>query len=169
MRPRSRYSLAEHAGRVAALGLQALQGDGLGVLLGFGQVDGDFQLAVGGGGVPLDVLGDLRGADVVRVHAELIEPVGGSLGALLRVELLELFADFALTGHQGTHQAGLKVDAVLVHRAVEQFLLGGQLDHLVQQGRRGASGPPSGLGLAGAARASEGPTGCCVPPERPDL
>ena len=36
---------------------------------------------------------------------------------------MELFADFALAGHQSPHQAGLKVDAVLVDRAVEQLLL----------------------------------------------
>lgn len=39
--------LAEHTGRVAVLGLQTLQRDGLGVFFGLGQVDGDFQLAVG--------------------------------------------------------------------------------------------------------------------------
>ena len=147
--------LAEHTGRVAALGLQTLQRDGLGVFFRLGQVDGDFQFAVGGGGVPLDVLGDLRGADVVSVHAELIEPVSGGLCALLLVELLELFADFALAGHQGTHQACLKVDAVLVHRAVEQFLLGGQLDHLVQQGGGGGGILLRGLGLAGGGQGQQ--------------
>ena len=141
--------LAEHAGGVAGFGLQALEGNRLGVLLGLRQVDGDLQLAVGGGGVPLDVLGDLRGADVVRVDAELIEPVGSGLGALLDVELAELLADLALAGHQGAHQAGLKVDAVLVDRAVEQLLLRGQLDHLVQQGSGGLWVLLRGLGLAG--------------------
>ena len=141
--------LAEHAGGVAALGLQPLERDGLGVLLGLGQVDGDFQLAVGGGSAPLDVLGNLRSADIVRYHAEIIEPVGGSLGALFDVQLVELFADFALAGHQGTHQAGLKVDAVLGHSAVKQALAGSQLDHLIQQGGGGSGIFFRRFGLAG--------------------
>ena len=147
--------LAEHAGGVAGFGLQALEGNRLGVLLGLRQVDGDLQLAVGGGGVPLDVLGDLRGADVVRVDAELIEPVGSGLGALLDVELAELLADLALAGHQGAHQAGLKVDAVLVDRAVEQLLLRGQLDHLVQQGSGRLGVLLRGLGLAGGSQCQQ--------------
>ena len=141
--------LAEHAGGVAALGLQALQGNGLGVLLRLGQVDGDLQLAVGGGGVPLDVLGDLGGADIVRYHAEIIEPIGGSLGALFHVQLVELFADLALSGHQGAHQAGLEVDTVLGHRAVKQVLAGGQLHHLIQQGGGGGGVLLRRFGLAG--------------------
>lgn len=58
--------LAEHALGVTGLGLQLFQGDGLGVLFGLGQVDGDLQVAVAGGDFPLDVLGDLGGADVVE-------------------------------------------------------------------------------------------------------
>ena len=141
--------LAKHAGGVASLGLQALQRDGLGVFFGLRQVDGDLQLTVGGGGVPLDVFGNLRGADVVRIDAELIEPVGRGLGAALEVELVELFADLALAGHQRAHEAGLEVDAVLVHRAVQQPLLGSQLDHFVQQGGGGLRVFLRGLGLAG--------------------
>ena len=147
--------LAEHAGGVAALGLQTLQRDGLGVLLWLGQVDRDLQLAVGGGGVPLDVLGDLRGADVVRVDAELIEPVGSGLGALLDVELAELLADLALAGHQGTHQAGLKVDAVLVYGTVKKLLPGGQLHHFVQQGGGRLGVLLRGLGLAGGGQGQQ--------------
>ena len=129
--------LAQHTGGVAALGLQTLQRDGLGVLFGLGQVDGDFQLAIGGFGVPLDVLGNLRGADIVGHHAQVIEPIGGSLGALFVVELFKLFANLALARHQGAHQAGFKVDAVLIHAAVQKPLLGRKLDHFVQQRRRG--------------------------------
>ena len=141
--------LAEHAGGVAALGLQALQGDGLGVLLGLGQIDGDLQLAVGGGSVPLDVLGDLGSADIVRYHAEIIEPVGSSLGALFHVQLMELFANFALAGHQSPHQAGLEVDAVLGHSTVKQFLAGSQFHHFVQQGGGGRRVLLRRFGLAG--------------------
>ena len=129
--------LAQHTGGVAALGLQTLQRNGLGVFFGLGQVDGDFQLAVGGFGVPLDVLGNLRGADIVGHHAQVIEPIGGNLGALFVVKLFKLFADLALARHQGAHQAGFKVDAVLIHAAVQKSLLGRKLDHLVQQRRRG--------------------------------
>ena len=129
--------LAQHTGGVAALGLQTLQRNGLGVFFGLGQIDGDFQLAVGGLGVPLDVLGDLRGADIVGHHAQVIEPIGGSLGTLFVVKLFKLFADLALARHQRTHQAGFKVDAVLIHAAVQKSLLGSQFDHLVQQRRRG--------------------------------
>ena len=141
--------LAKHAGGVAALGLQAFQRDGLGVFFGLGQVDGNFQLAIRGGGVPLDVLSDLRGADIVRYNAEIVEPVSSGLGALFDVQLVELFADFALAGHQGPHQAGLEVDAVLGHRAVKQALAGGQLDHLVQQGGGGGGVLFRWLRLAG--------------------
>ena len=128
--------LAQHAGGVTTLGLQTLQRNGLGVFFGLGQVDGDFQLAVGGIGVPLDILGDLLRADIVGHHAQVIEPVGSRLGALFVIQFPELFADLALARHQGTHQAGLKVDAVLVHAAVQQALPGSQFDHLVQQGGR---------------------------------
>ena len=125
--------LAEHAGGVSGLGLQALHGDDLGVLFRLGQVDGDLQIAVGGGGGPLDVLGDLGGADVVGDNAQVIEPVGGRLRAFLGVELLEFLADLALPGHQRAHQAGLKVDAELGHIAVQKTFAGGQLHHLVQK------------------------------------
>ena len=147
--------LAEHAGRVAALGLQTLQRDGLGVLLRLGQVDRDLQLAVGGGGVPLDVLGDLRSADVVGVHTQAVEPVGCGLGALLLVQLFELFADLALAGHQGTHQAGLKVDAVLIYGTVKKLLPGGQLHHFIQQGGGRLGVLLRGLGLAGGSQCQQ--------------
>ena len=129
--------LAQHALGVAGSGLQPLHGNHFGVFFRFGQVDGNFQLTVRGGRVPLDVLGNLRRADVVGHNAQIIEPVRGSFGAALGIQFAELAADFAFARHQGTHHAGFKVDAVLRHTAVKQALGGGKLHHLVQQGSGG--------------------------------
>ena len=61
------------------------RGDGPGtgdiprVLLRLGEVDGDVQLAELRGGLPADVTGRARGADVVRGDAQLVKPVCGLL------------------------------------------------------------------------------------------
>ena len=126
---------AQHTGGIAGLGLQALQGNGLGVLLRLCHVDGDLQIAVFGGGVPLNVLGDLRSANVVCVDAKLIEPIGGCLGALLGAQLFKNAAAFAFAGHQKAHDACLKVYAELVHLAVKQALFGTGIQQSIQNFR----------------------------------
>ena len=52
--------------------------DGLGVLLRFGEVDGDVQFPIGGGRLPLHILGDAIAPDVVRILTEAIKPVRGA-------------------------------------------------------------------------------------------
>ena len=131
-------------------------GNGLGVLLGFGQVDGDVQLAVLGGSLPLHVLGNAVPADVIGVLAELIVPVGGLLG-VFRTQSLELLNDLGRAGSESAHDLGVKQvavdDGVLLHHAtlvsvvhqlvqhggqvhLTHFLAGGgvavQLQHLQQ-------------------------------------
>ena len=64
---------------VAALGRRLGGGDGPGVLLRLGEVDGDVQVPELRGGNPLHVPGDAVAADVVRVLAEVVKPVGGTL------------------------------------------------------------------------------------------
>ena len=66
---------AELALGIAGLGGQLGGGDGLGVLLGLTQVDGNVQIAVLAFVLPADVLCDPVGADVVRVPAEGVVPV----------------------------------------------------------------------------------------------
>ena len=87
---------AELALGVGALGGELGRRNGLGVLFGLGEVDGDIQVAVGGGSDPLEVLLDPVAADVVGILAERIEPVGGGAGALFLVLFPEV----------GPHDAG---------------------------------------------------------------
>src|SRR5699024_2152755 len=101
---------------VGALGGQLGGRDGLGVLFGLGEVDGDVQVAVGGGGDPLEVLLDAVAADVVGVLAEGVEPVGGGAGALLLVFVPEVGPHDAGPRGQHTHQPG--VEQVPGHRVV---------------------------------------------------
>ena len=55
-------------------------------------------------------------------------------------QLAELFADLALAGHQRAHQPGLEIDAVLGHGVVEQALLRGQVQHVLQDLGGGVKG-----------------------------
>ena len=99
---------AELALGVGALGGQLGGGDGLGVFFGLGEVDGDVQIAVRRFGDPLQVPLDAVAADVVGVLAELVEPVGGSLGAFLLVPLLKVGADDGGARGQDAHEFGVK-------------------------------------------------------------
>ena len=99
---------AELALGVGALGGQLGGGNGLGVLFGLREVDGDVQIAVGGLGDPLHVPLDAVAADVIGVLAEFIEPVGGGLGALFLVPLLKVGADNRGARGQHAHQLGVK-------------------------------------------------------------
>ena len=69
---------------VAGLGSVLGGGDSLGILLGLGQIDGDVQLAILRCVLPAHILGNTVAADVVGVAGELVVPVGGLLGALLK-------------------------------------------------------------------------------------
>ena len=98
---------AELAFWIAALGGGLRRGNGLGVLLRLGQVDGDVQLAVGGGGRPLPVPRNAVTPDVVRVLTEAVEPVRG----LLQVGLIpspEFTDDLSGAGRQYAHQLGIE-------------------------------------------------------------
>ncbi len=77
-------------------------------LFGLRQVDSDVEVAVGGLGDPLDVPLDAVAADVIGVLAELVEPVGGGLGAVGLVPLFEVGADDAGAGRQHTHEPGVE-------------------------------------------------------------
>ena len=99
---------AELALGVGALGGQLGGGNGLGILFGLREVDGDIQIAVGGLGDPLHVPLDAVAADVIGILAEFIEPVGGGLGALFLVPLLKVGADNGGARGQHTHQLGVK-------------------------------------------------------------
>ena len=107
----ARVALVLHA--ELALGVGALGGqlgccNGLGVFFGLGEINGDIQIAVGGLGHPLEVPLDAVAADVVRILAELVEPVGGGLRALIFVPLLKVGADDAGPGGEHTHEFGVK-------------------------------------------------------------
>ena len=75
---------AELALGVGALGGELCRRDGLGVLFGLREVDGDVKVAVRGLGDPLEVPLDAVAADVVGVLTELVEPVGGGLDVYKR-------------------------------------------------------------------------------------
>ena len=118
-------------------------GDGFGVLLWFGEIDGNVQFPILGGGLPLHVAGDAVPADVVGVLAEGVVPVGGRLGGVV-VHGLKLLNDIGGAGREAAHQLG--VEQVAVNNGifrqhtpgmgvVQQLLQdGGQLDGLLVPG-----------------------------------
>ena len=122
-----------------ALGIAALGGilgccNGLGVLLRLAQVDGDVQIAIGGGGDPLHVPGNPIPADVVGVLAEIIVPIRCRLGALV-VQLLKGMAHHAGPGSQAAHQLGIKqlpCRAVVLADAPLDCVLGQHLQHFMK-------------------------------------
>ena len=98
---------AKHALRIAALGGGLCRGDALGVLLRLGEIDGDVQFPVGGGGLPLSVPRNAVAPDVVRVLTEAVKPVCGRL----RVGLIpspEFTDDLSGAGRQYAHQLGIE-------------------------------------------------------------
>ena len=98
---------AKHAFWIAALGGGLRRGDGLGILLRLGQVDGDVQLPVGGGGLPLSVPRNAVTADVVRVLTEAVEPVRGLLRGV-PVLFPKALNDLSGAGRQYAHQLGIE-------------------------------------------------------------
>ena len=134
---------AELALGVAGLGRGLRRGNGLGVLLRLGQVDGDVHIPVGCGGLPLYIPGDAVAPDVVRVLTKAVKPVCGRL----RVGLIpspEFTDDLSGAGRQYAHQLGIEQvaagDVVLYdaprRRVVQQFLqdiLQGPLPHRLRR------------------------------------
>ena len=98
---------AELALGVPALGGGLGRGDGLGVLLRLGEVDGDVQVPVRRRGDPLHVLGDAVAADVVRVLAQAVEPVRGLLRRAV-IFFPEGGDDLAGPGGQLPHELGVQ-------------------------------------------------------------
>ncbi len=98
---------AELALGVAALGGGLGGGDGPGVLLRLGEVDGDVQIAVLRGSHPLHIPGDAVTADVVRVLAEPVIPVRRLLPALGAARPKFPY-DRAGPGRQDAHEPGVQ-------------------------------------------------------------
>ena len=126
---------AQHALGIAGRGLQALQSDGLGVLFRLGQVDGDLQRAVFAGIVPLNIFGDLCGADVVGHDAQIVEVVRGGLGTARFPQCVKLGGHLAFPGHNRTHDARFKVHAQSGHLVVKQAFFGGAVQKAFQNFR----------------------------------
>ena len=98
---------AELALGIARLGRGLGGGDGLGVLLGLGEVDGDIQVAVVGLGLPPQILFDPVAADVIGILGQGIIPIGGLLGAG-GIEGGELGPDLPGQGREDAHELGIK-------------------------------------------------------------
>ena len=118
---------AELALGIAALGRRLGGGDGPGVLLRFGEVDSDIQVAVGRGSHPLHVLCDAVAENVIGVLAELIVPVCGGLRGFL-IPGPERPDDLGGPGRQAAHQLGVKevpaggviLDTAVLHSPVQK-------------------------------------------------
>ena len=132
-----------HAARIAlvlhaelALGICALlcvpgSGDGLGILLRLGKVDGDVQIAIFGMRHPFLIPADAVTADVVRVLAEFIKIIGRFLRGV-GIMCAESADDLAGAGHQGTHD--LRIEQIPVHHAVvlQKSVLRRIVQHILQ-------------------------------------
>ena len=120
---------AEGAAGIAALRGRLCRGDGPRVLFRLGKIDGDVQLPVGGGGLPFDIPRDAVPADVVGIHREAIEPVGGGLRGGL-VPRPEFGNDLRRAGRQPPHQFGIEklsfgltlLDEVMRRRIIRKLL-----------------------------------------------
>ena len=99
----------EHTLGIARLGSQLGGGDGLGILLGLGEVDGDIQFAIFCSRFPAQIFFDAVTADVVRVPAQLVVPVRSFLGAF-GIESSEFGPDLPGQGRQNAHE--LRVEQV---------------------------------------------------------
>ena len=120
---------AEGTAGIAALRGRLCRGDGPRVLFRLGKIDGDVQLPVGGGSLPFDIPRDAVPPDVVGIHREAIEPVGGGLrgGSVQRPEFGN---DLRRAGCQPPHQFGIEklsfgltlLDEVMRCRIVRKLL-----------------------------------------------
>ena len=98
---------AQQALGITRLRRQLGSGNRAGILLGLGQIDGNVQLAVFAGVLPLFILGDTVAADVVGILAQLVKPVRRLLGILL-IQRLKGLAHLMREGREHAHQLGVK-------------------------------------------------------------
>ena len=98
---------AKQTFRITRLRRKLRRRDGLRVFFGFGKVDRNVDLAVFRIDRPTAVLCDSVGAYVVRVDRKAVEIVARRLRIVL-VKLEEFRSDLARTGHQDSHQLGVK-------------------------------------------------------------
>jgi hypothetical protein len=96
---------------VSALRKELCRSDSLGVLLGLGEIYGDIKLAVLALVLPLEVLCNTVGADVVACAAKSVEIVGRELGGNCVIRR-EGANDLARTGSENSHQLGVEQIAV---------------------------------------------------------
>ena len=109
---------AEQTLGIPPLGCRLRCGDGLGVLLRLGEVNGDVQLPVPGGDLPLHVPRDAVPPYVVRVLAEVIKPVRRRPRVLL-IPVAERPDDLSGPRRQTPHQLRVK-EIAAGHVVVDQ-------------------------------------------------
>ena len=102
-------------------------GNGLGVLLWLGEVDGDVQVPVLRGGDPLHIFCNAVPADIVGILAEFIVPVGGLLRAP-GIEGPELLDDLGGPGGEHAHQLGVE-EVPVDHRVLFEHTPGVSIVH----------------------------------------
>ena len=127
---------AQGALGIAGLGGVFGGGNGFGVFLRFGQVDGDDQIPILRGGGPQLVLFDAVHPDVVGGAAQAVIVIGGGLFVLL-IQLVELAHHFRGPGHQAVHQLGVELIPGILGIRVDNALLGGTLAQDFQGLHRG--------------------------------
>ena len=103
--------VAEQALRIAALGQEFRRRDRLRILLGFGEVDRELDLAVARIHRPAKVAFDAVAPDVVGVAGEFIEPIG-RLFRIFRRERFKAGDHLRRTGRQDPHQRRVEKIAV---------------------------------------------------------
>ena len=126
----SHVLVAKIAKRIAGLLLLLERGNGLGVLFGLGEIDGDINVAVNRGGDPLQILYDAVAANVVAVNAKTVEIIGGSFGGLLVIGK-ELFVDNGGQGSHYAHKLGVKKIAE-GNGILNDTLIGGVIKQILQ-------------------------------------
>ena len=107
--------VAKQALGIAALRQKLCSGNGLGILLGLGQIDGNIDIAVLRGRFPLEVTADTVAANVVAVARQLIKVVGRLLGRN-GIERIKLADNLGGSGRDLPHDRG--VEKVAIHHAV---------------------------------------------------
>ena len=122
--------VAKNALWVARLRHLLCGGDGLGVLLGLGEIDGDVDVAVLGVSRPLEILCNSVASYIVGVAGELVEVVGCRLGRGL-IELLELGNNAGGAVNEHAHDLGVEevaidhrvtLDESCLYRVVEKIV-----------------------------------------------
>ena len=97
----------ELAAGIAALFCVAGGGDGTGILLRLGEIDGDLQLAERSIRQPFFIPGHAGGTDIVGILAQGVEIIRRHLGGQL-IPQAELLVHLAGAGRQCAHQPGVE-------------------------------------------------------------